>query len=349
MFTRDVIRKVEKMAADLKVEAADLLAVAEVESGGTPIWKVGSKNRPAIRFEGHYFYRKLKGAKLKQAISAGLASPKAGTVKNPGAYKARYDMLERAAKIDRRAAYESTSWGLGQVMGDHWRKLGYASIDEFVATAERGIDGQIEIMSRFIAKFGLVDELQNNGWADFARQYNGKNYRVNRYDTKMAKAYSKWKKALAGGANTVEEAETSVNTDTVAGIQRNLAALGYYKGRVDGIEGPRTKAAIRAFQKAQGLVADGKYGKMTDEAMDRALVKAGRKTGNDAVKTGTGCTGVGVATDIVATQAEKLESVSHYSDIIGYIVAVLVIGGVALALWGLWKKYKTGTLEEESV
>ena len=40
-------------------------------------------------------------------------------------------------------------------------------------------------------------------------------------------------------------------------IQRRLAALGHYRGAVDGIVGPETRAAIRAFQKGAGLAVDG--------------------------------------------------------------------------------------------
>jgi peptidoglycan hydrolase-like protein with peptidoglycan-binding domain len=121
----------------------------------------------------------------------------------------------------------------------------------------------------------------------------------------------------------------------VAGIQRNLATLGLYKGRVDGIDGPRTKAAVKAFQKAQGLVADGKYGKMTDEAMDRALAARRRAQGSTAVKTGTGVVGSGATAELIAGQAEKLERVAQWSDVIQYGVIALVVVGVLITLYGI--------------
>lgn len=48
--------------------------------------------------------------------------------------------------------------------------------------------------------------------------------------------------------------------DAVKVLQTILARLGHYKGTVDGDAGPMTDAAIRAFQKAEGLGVDGSCG-----------------------------------------------------------------------------------------
>ncbi len=44
---------------------------------------------------------------------------------------------------------------------------------------------------------------------------------------------------------------------TIARVQRMLADLGHYSSTVDGLYGPGTAAAIRAFQAAQGLPENG--------------------------------------------------------------------------------------------
>jgi hypothetical protein len=44
---------------------------------------------------------------------------------------------------------------------------------------------------------------------------------------------------------------------TVAAVQRRLGELGYYYGVVDGVMGPRTRAAIAAYESRHGLVVDG--------------------------------------------------------------------------------------------
>ena len=40
-------------------------------------------------------------------------------------------------------------------------------------------------------------------------------------------------------------------------VQLELKARGYYRATVDGITGPKTRAAIRAFQKDVGLAVTG--------------------------------------------------------------------------------------------
>src|SRR5881409_2510390 len=44
---------------------------------------------------------------------------------------------------------------------------------------------------------------------------------------------------------------------TVATVQRRLGELGYYHGVVDGVMGPRTRAAIAAYESRHGLAVDG--------------------------------------------------------------------------------------------
>ena len=60
-------------------------------------------------------------------------------------------------------------------------------------------------------------------------------------------------------------------TLTVRQVQRALASAGYYKGTVDGKQGPQTRKAIKAFQQAQGLKADGIVGTATIDALAKYL------------------------------------------------------------------------------
>jgi lysozyme family protein len=57
-------------------------------------------------------------------------------------------------------------------------------------------------------------------------------------------------------------AQAGVNPQ-LAGLQVALRAHGLYLGQIDGIMGPQTRAALKAFQHRKGLAADGIVGKKT--------------------------------------------------------------------------------------
>ncbi|TDR35684.1 N-acetylmuramidase family protein [Aquamicrobium defluvii] len=194
MFDDDVRREIERVAKARGWGAAQLLAVAEVESGGQPFATINGRREPLIRWEGHYFDKRLSGEKRTRARKAGLADPKAGAVKNPNSQAARWKIFEQAAAIDRTAAIESMSYGIGQVMGAHWKWLGYHSAEDLLLDARNGVYGQVRLMANFIEKSGLASALARRDWAAFAKVYNGPAYAKHRYDQKMAAAYQRYAK-----------------------------------------------------------------------------------------------------------------------------------------------------------
>lgn len=54
-------------------------------------------------------------------------------------------------------------------------------------------------------------------------------------------------------------------------IQRALRSAGFYQGSIDGKIGSRTRKAIRKFQAANGLKADGIVGKRTSIELNKYL------------------------------------------------------------------------------
>ncbi|MBR5960568.1 MAG: peptidoglycan-binding protein [Clostridia bacterium] len=72
-------------------------------------------------------------------------------------------------------------------------------------------------------------------------------------------------------------------SDAVRAVQKRLKELGYYKGSADGDFGPATEEAVKAFQKANGLTADGKVGEKTLAKMNGTSAVSAKDAG-----TGTG-------------------------------------------------------------
>lgn len=172
------------------LDPAALAAIAQVESGGITTTPVNGRNEPLIRFEGHYFDKRLSPSQRAQARAQGLSAPKAGAIPNPASQAARWRMLNSAARINRDAAYESTSWGVGQVMGAHWHWLGYSSVEEMVTDVRNSVAQQIDLMARFIVYSNLRTALNTHDWRKLAYNYNGPLYAKNKYDLKLAKAYA---------------------------------------------------------------------------------------------------------------------------------------------------------------
>lgn len=188
----------QKAANKLGIELAAIKAVNEVESRG----KGFIANHPVILFERHKFWKQLKKHGINPANFVNgnhdILNTKAGGYK--GGVK-EITRLERAMSIHPEAAMESASWGLFQVMGYHWKKLGYASIHDFVEQMKTREAAHLDAFSRYIVIFKCIDALRLdignklvlNNFSKFAHCYNGPNYKVNHYHTKMLKAYNKYR------------------------------------------------------------------------------------------------------------------------------------------------------------
>lgn len=236
---------------------AALMAVVEVESGGRVFARVRGRREPLIRFEGHYFDRLLDGAKRERARADGLANPRAGRVRNPRGQAARWTLLDRAIAIDRTAALSSCSWGVGQVMGSHWRWLGFGSVDAMVARARDGLEGQVALMVAFIERSDLRDALIGADFERFARVYNGPAYARHGYHTRMARAHARFERLTAAApAGAADGLRFGARGEAVRRLQAALRALGH-PITIDGIYGAVTDREVRAFQRAHALPATG--------------------------------------------------------------------------------------------
>lgn len=65
----------------------------------------------------------------------------------------------------------------------------------------------------------------------------------------------------------VKKAVKSLSASTVKAVQQTLSKDGLYKGKIDGMIGPMTTNAVKAFQKKKGLKVDGIIGPKTLKAL----------------------------------------------------------------------------------
>ena len=176
------------------IEYASLKAVVEVEASGKGF--IGDV--PKILYEPHIMYRLLTKKNYitirnnLMKAHPNLCYPRWGTYKY-GAESIQHKRLEIASQFNRDTALESCSWGLGQVMGFHWKSLGYESLQAFINDMYESEAKQLEAMIRFIKVNGLLLALKNKDWVKFARGYNGSGYAKNKYHIKLANAYAKYK------------------------------------------------------------------------------------------------------------------------------------------------------------
>jgi hypothetical protein len=179
------------VANELGVEEAALRAVLSVETGGSGFDVAG---RPKALFERHIFYRLLNSQPDKQsaAVSAGLAYSKWGEHPYPRGSDSVYAEINAACEIDLECALGATSWGLGQIMGNNHRMVGFASAQDMVEAAKDSEINQLRQMAAFIRAAGLLDELQRKDWAGFAKGYNGPAFAQNQYDAKLAAAFERF-------------------------------------------------------------------------------------------------------------------------------------------------------------
>lgn len=191
MFSEDTAAQIATVADDLGIEPRRVARRCRGGERRPGLCHDRRSRGTAHPLRGPLFDRRLSPKNREIAQAAGLASPVAGKIANPASQAARWRLVAKAAAIDSKAAHESVSWGIGQVMGAHWSWLGYANVDTLVAEARAGVGGQIRLMARFIDKAGLLPAIRRRDWVAFARGYNGAAFARNDYDRKLAAAYKK--------------------------------------------------------------------------------------------------------------------------------------------------------------
>lgn len=186
------LEQITQAAKDINVPLAALRAVIDVECKGSGFNADGT---PVILFERHVFRQRLIANGMPNvALDAMRKRPDLCNTATGayGLYSAQHNRLAVAATFDRDSALESASWGIGQVMGYHWKALSYKSLQTFVNAMYKDEHSQLQAMCAYIRVNRLDKHLRNQDWKNFAHSYNGKDYAKNSYDVKLANAYKRW-------------------------------------------------------------------------------------------------------------------------------------------------------------
>lgn len=133
-----------------------LLAIQRIESGANP---------RAVRFEPHVFHRKTGN----RFVSVVPGAP--GEVSRVREYTDRA-AFERARRYDERAAIESTSWGLFQVLGGHLLRLYPSNPVSTFDSAPARVSAEL-LVSWFEGNQRAREAAQAYDIAELARRYNG--------------------------------------------------------------------------------------------------------------------------------------------------------------------------------
>lgn len=185
-------------AKTLLCDVSAIRAVAEIESpkGGFLYDDHAGEWRPTVLFERHVMYRRYKDKYgYDKAIAMVNQCPDIINTKSGGYIggESEHRRIEKARKIDKNIGLESASWGMFQIMGYHWKALGFASVVDFVMAMSASEAKQLEIFVKFIqANKTLLNAIRAKDFDLFALTYNGTGYRKNNYHVKMARANNKY-------------------------------------------------------------------------------------------------------------------------------------------------------------
>jgi hypothetical protein len=112
---------------------------------------------------------------------------------------------------------------------------------------------QLVAMTKFITGTHLDTALRSRNWQGFAKGYNGKEFKKNRYDERLEEAHGKY--------------VTTLPDLTLRTAQAALLYLGFNPGPIDGLRGRSTREAIQRFQQQSGLTTSGELDHDTESKL----------------------------------------------------------------------------------
>lgn len=185
---------IEDLSKALGCEYAALMAVREIESGGYSSFT--QEGRPKALFEGHIFWQQLNKLGFNplsyQPTNKEILYPRWTKQYYLGGDR-EYDRIQQAWRISPKATMLSTSLGMFQIMGFNWVYTSCCNVGEYWKRSFLSEKSQLSLFGELLKSQGLIKYLINKDWKTFAKLYNGSGYSQNQYDSKLQKAYNKYK------------------------------------------------------------------------------------------------------------------------------------------------------------
>lgn len=185
-MTKELKNIIKKLALNFNLEPAILASFIEVETGGQGFDE--STGKIMIQFEPSWFKK-----------NAPYAPSGKWSLNKVERQNAEWIAFNDAYAKDADAAMESTSIGLGQIMGFHFKRLGFDSVGEMWDFAKESLENQVWMICKFIeTDKKLKFALKTCDWFTVASIYNGsgflaiaRKYGREPYNISLAKAYGK--------------------------------------------------------------------------------------------------------------------------------------------------------------
>jgi hypothetical protein len=189
MISKELIQICKDVAERFNLDPKSFAAFIEVESGGKGF---NNDGKIIIQFEPSWM------KKMAPYTPSGIWS-----VNKIDVQSKEWIAFSDAFKKNADAAMKATSIGLGQIMGFHYKRLGFATVGEMWDHAKKGLKEQVEQIALFIISDSkLLTALKNKDWHTVASIYNGSGYlalakRIKRepYNISLRKAYERYENA----------------------------------------------------------------------------------------------------------------------------------------------------------
>ena len=191
-MNKELIQIIKKLSLQFGIEAAALASFIMTETGGKGF--DDKTGKILIQFEPKWFKKHVPYA------PSGLWS-----VNKVDVQSKEWIAFNDAFAKNADGAMLSTSIGLGQIMGFHFKRLGFKSVGEMWDHAKKSLENQVWQICQFIqTDRDLKQAIIFKDWHKIAKIYNGSGYlelskKIGRepYNITMEKNYAKFKPLFA--------------------------------------------------------------------------------------------------------------------------------------------------------